>query len=119
MKTTRVVLAAVVALALLVGHFSNSSAQTYKRHALIEEGTGTWCHACPQGAWTIDSLEKHYSGTVAISWHGPSGETMYIKAMDSVATYAKIDAYPWSVVGRVSLKPNGSYSGYPNPWSTT
>src|SRR3954462_12445029 len=83
MKTSRIVLAAVVALALIVGHFSNASAQTYKRHALIEEGTGTWCHACPPGAWCIDSLEHHFANAVAISWHGPSGEPMYLMAMDT------------------------------------
>jgi hypothetical protein len=119
MKTSRIVLAAVVALALIVGHFSNASAQTYKRHALIEEGTGTWCHACPPGAWCIDSLEHHFANAVAISWHGPSGEPMYLMAMDTLATYAEVSGYPWAVVGRVPFHPNGSYAGYPNPWTST
>src|SRR5256885_931083 len=88
MKTSRIVLAAVVALALIVGHFSNASAQTYKRHALVLEGTGTWCGYCPFGAYTLDSLEKSMGEkAVILSFHGPAGygEPLYHKAIDTLA----------------------------------
>ncbi len=109
-------------LLALVG-FSSVFSQAYKRHALIEEGTGTWCQYCPWGAYTIDSMER-YMGEhlVAISWHGPKnyGEPLYIPKgqCDTVASYAKATGYPWAYIGR-TWTGSGSYQTFPNPWYST
>src|ERR1700733_1366869 len=128
MKTMRVA-AAVVLAAITIGCFSNASAQTYKRHALIEEGTGNWCGYCPYGAFTIDSMIAEMGeNLVAISWHGPNGyqEPLYIRAIDTLAAYDSITGYPWASIGRdeVGAAFSGAYvqNGnliWPNSWYTT
>src|ERR1035441_1770427 len=136
MKTIRI--AVVLALsAMTIGCFSKVSAQTYKRHALIEEGTGTWCGYCPYGAFTVDSMSAHMGDNlVAISWHGPYnyGEPLYMtgknqngtQAMDTLASFDSITGYPWASLGRdeVGAAFSGAYvqNGnviFPNGWYTT
>ena len=82
---------AVALAAITIGFFSNVSAQTYKRHALIEEGTGNWCGYCPYGAFTIDSMvAKMKDNLVVISWHGPEnyGDPLYLVGKDQAGTQA-------------------------------
>ncbi|MFI5202771.1 MAG: hypothetical protein ACHQNE_10320, partial [Candidatus Kapaibacterium sp.] len=125
MKTTRVVLAALAVLALSAISISNASAQAYKRHALIEEGTGNWCGYCPYGAFTIDSMVAAMGDNlVAISWHGPAGyqEPLYSKAGDTVGSLVNATGFPWASPGRTEAM-SGAYVqngvlDWPNPWYT-
>ena len=125
MKTFRVVLAAVAVMALISGSLSTSFAQNYKRHALIEEGTGVWCGYCPYGAYTIDSMVSAMGDNlVVVSWHGPAGygEPMYAKAEDTVAAFDSVTGYPWASPGR-TVAMSGAYEQggslfWPNPWYT-
>src|SRR5438270_11099666 len=90
MKPTRVVLATLAVIAFTIVTFSSASAQQYKRHALVEEGTGTWCGYCPYGAYALDSLEKWMGDNVVeISFHGPTGcgEPLDIAALDTLERY--------------------------------
>ncbi len=137
MKTTRVVLSALVAAALFTGYFASARAQ-YARHALIEEGTGNWCGYCPYGAFTIDSMVARMGeNLVVISWHGPSGdnEPLYLigahptgyQAIDTLDSYDSITGFPWASIGRdeVGASFSGAYEhggilDWPqNPWYTT
>gem|GEM_PF-6291938 len=126
MKASRIVLVASLALAFAVFNFSKASAQTYKRHALIEEGTGTWCGYCPYGAFTIDSMTSAMGDNlVVISWHGPAGygEPLWIKAGDTIGSYDSVTGFPWASVGRAEAM-SGAYEqagtlDWPNPWSET
>ena len=126
MRTSRVAISSALAMALLCFVFSNVFGQGYARHALIEEGTGTWCQYCPWGAFTIDSMERQMGeNLVAISWHGPTGygEPMFISPGDTVGNYAPQAGYPWAFVGRTYVS-SGAYEQnnvliWPNPWSQT
>ncbi len=111
MKHFRVVLATTLALALFSIAVSTLFAQNYKRHALIEEGTGNWCGWCPYGAFTIDSMVAAMGDNlVVISWHGPAGygEPLYLigtrptgaQAMDTLAAFDSVRGYPWASTGR-------------------
>lgn len=33
---------------------------SFKRHLLVDKGTGMWCNACPEGTLVMDELEKEY-----------------------------------------------------------
>ncbi len=123
MRKPRLVLLTVLALALAIVYVSNVFGQTYKRHALIEEGTGTWCQYCAWGGWEMDSIEKAMKeNVVEISWHGPGGnygEPMWIPQSDSMNLYYPISSgYPWAVVGRSTQE--GNYAPpcnlTNNPW---
>lgn len=125
MKTSRVVLATIAVMALISFSLSNIFAQNYKRHALIEEGTGVWCGYCPYGAYTIDSMVSAMGDNlVVVSWHGPAGygEPMYVKAEDTIAAFDSVTGYPWASPGR-TVAMSGAYEQggtlfWPNPWYT-
>lgn len=43
---------------------------SFKRHLLVDKGTGMWCNACPTGTLAIDELEKEYGNAlIAIETH--------------------------------------------------
>src|ERR1051326_9064917 len=105
MKVSRLVIATVLALLLAIVYISNVFGQTYKRHALIEESTGTWCQFCAWGGYEMDSIEKAMGeNVVAISWHGPKGyqEPLWIPQADTLNSYFPLTSggYPWAVAGR-------------------
>ncbi len=121
-KFSRTLFAAAAIIAIVIVSGSTSSAQ-YKRHALIEEGTGNWCGYCPYGAYTIDSMiAAMKENLVAISWHGPAGygEPLYVMAEDTIAGALNVSGYPWASPGRTVAMSGAYVSGgvlfWPNPW---
>ncbi|MDP4288897.1 MAG: hypothetical protein Q8922_13290, partial [Bacteroidota bacterium] len=112
MRIPRLVLFTVLALVLAIVFISNVFGQTYKRHALIEESTGTWCQYCPFGAYLIDSAEKKMKDyAVVISYHGPLGtqnDPMWIAQADTMNdNYPSASSgYPWAVIGRDAATSN-------------
>jgi len=90
-----------------------------KRAILIEEGTGTWCPNCPDGSYLIDSLHQDFGEkAVIITWHGPEGEALFIRAFDTIMSRSKAFGYPWVYLGRDSLSV-GVYPNTLNEWRTT
>jgi hypothetical protein len=106
---------AFVILALISFSYftSDSSAQTYKRSAVIDEWTGTWCGHCTTGAWALDSLEHKYGeNLVVLSWHGGSlTEPMRILAGDTLAAFYGVGGYPNAVLNRLPQYLNGFGEG--------
>src|SRR5438105_2209925 len=61
----------MAALVFFAVSFTQVSSQTvtYKRGAIMEEYTGTWCPHCPPGAWAMDTMQKTYGDNlVEIAW---------------------------------------------------
>lgn len=80
------------------------SQQTYNRHTVFEESTGTWCQYCPAGAWYSDSTEHKYGDYfVALAWHGPYGnDVMSIPAGDSLmSNFGIFGTYPQALLNRM------------------
>ncbi len=76
MKKLSRYLFSVLLIALFVGAFYNSSAQTLK-NPVIEFCTGTWCQWCPCGDYTIENLMVTYPNLIPIAYHGPAGSDPY------------------------------------------
>jgi hypothetical protein len=110
------------ALVLMLGILASAQAQPLLRHALAEEGTGSWCSWCAYGAYTLDSME-HYLGDslIVLSWHGPAGyeDPFWIPQIDTLATYVIADSYPWLSAGHQRYYSKiGAPLGFPNNWDS-
>lgn len=72
------------------------------RRSLIEEGTGTWCSNCPDGAIALDYLEKNYADDViSIAVHGDNiTDPMYYP---EYIQFCSFPAYPTIMVDRKYL----------------
>lgn len=87
------------------------------RRSLIEEGTGTWCSNCPDGAIALDYLEEHYADNViTIAVHGDNTtDPMYYP---EYIQFCSFPAYPTIMVDRkylgqpVGLDDNYNYLFY-------
>jgi len=62
--------------------YSQSVVQTAgKKYVLLEEGTGTWCGYCPDGAEDIErNIEPHFSRCIVASFH--NGDPMALSPDD-------------------------------------
>lgn len=97
----------------------NSYGQSYmstagQKYTLVEEGTGTWCGYCPDGAQIIQqSIEPTCTHCVAIAWH--NGDAMALSPDDFNNTYIGGSTGPgWpggSVDRTVSTHDYGSSGG--------
>ncbi len=72
------------------------------RRTLIEEGTGTWCSNCPDGAVALEYLEKNYpDNVVSIAVHGDNAsDPMYYPAY---IEFCQFPAYPTMLADRKYL----------------
>lgn len=72
------------------------------RRTLIEEGTGTWCSNCPDGATVLEYLEKNYpDNVVTVAVHGDnSTDPMYYP---EYITFCQFPAYPTVMADRKYL----------------
>ncbi|HYM19995.1 MAG TPA: hypothetical protein VEW28_03215 [Candidatus Kapabacteria bacterium] len=125
--------AILLAIAVLVfaSSPSQSNAQStnvYKRSAVVEEFTGTWCGYCPRGAWFMDSLQDHMGDNVVeICWHNnysipgntdpnSGGDPLTIdldqtnKVEDTVEGYFGVNSFP-----SIGIQRTGA--GGVNDWS--
>lgn len=87
------------------------------RRSLIEEGTGTWCSNCPDGAVALEYLEENYTDNViTIAVHGDNTtDPMYYP---EYIQFCSFPAYPTIMVDRkylgqpVGLDDNYNYLFY-------
>lgn len=85
------------------------------RRTLIEEGTGTWCSNCPDGAVALDYLESNYpDNVVTIAVHGDNAtDPMYYP---EYIEFCQFPAYPTLLADRkylslpVAVDANYNYS---------
>ncbi len=67
------------------------------KHVLLEEGTGTWCGWCPDGAQRIqETVEPTYPNCIAISFHNGDGMALSPDVFNS----AYITGFPGAAVDR-------------------
>ena len=67
------------------------------KKVIIEEGTGTWCGACPRGAVALERFSHNYPDTyIAVAVH--ISDPMELQEYDSALNF---DYYPSSKVNRV------------------
>ncbi len=82
------------------------------RRTLIEEGTGTWCSNCPDGAVALDYLEANYpDNVVTIAVHGDnSTDPMYYP---EYINFCQFPVYPTIMADRKYLgQPIGTDEDY-------
>lgn len=84
----------------------------FQQNVVLEEGTGLWCQACPQGVLAIDYLQEAFPGQVIpVAIH--QGTDRY--AWDSYCQFLGFNAFP---SGRINRLPsitfpmlNGTFDG--------
>lgn len=103
-------------MAVSFGYTSPLSAQSkYKRTAVIEEFTGTWCFACPSGAMILDSMEGRMGDELIIlSWH--LNDEFTIKGGTDLEKASNVTVVPSAMVHRGPMV--GAYVPFyiNNPW---
>lgn len=88
---------------------TNLIAAAEGKHAVVEEGTGTWCQYCPRGAVTMARMTKTYGKSyVGIAVH--NGDPMADPTYDSGLG---LTAFP---TGRVDRGPQISDSNFESNW---
>lgn len=70
---------------------------SFKRHLLVDKGTGMWCNNCPTGTLTIDELEKEY-GDALIGIETHNGDLL---ADDINFSWLKFYAIPYMMLNRI------------------
>ena len=102
----------VAAISILFVFSSDVRAQnsSFKRGAILEEFTGTWCPHCPPGAWALDTMQQKYGDNlVEIAWHGgitvpgPGQDPLWTKNHDTLFSFFGGTGWPEAVFNRSVL----------------
>ncbi|MBN4065824.1 choice-of-anchor J domain-containing protein [Candidatus Amoebophilus asiaticus] len=75
-----------------------SNGITASKTLLIEEFTGAWCGACPDGHWVIDTLKEKYSNVIDVRIHSGDDMTLNVTA-DLETTYPSF--WPAGLLDRI------------------
>ena len=86
-----------------------------EKNVLIEEGTGTWCSNCPDGAAEIESILNSTTNILAVALH--SSDAMSTDESDEVLSEYFI-AYPRAAIDRIKFDDWGEVAISRNVWQT-
>ena len=98
--------------------FTNSFGQLHvttgtTKYVLLEEGTGTWCGYCPDGAQDISQSIDTNKKALSASWH--NGDPMEVSG--DPFNNAFITGFPMATIDRAVI--TGSAPGKSRPWHMT
>ncbi len=73
----------------------------YKRTAVVEELTGTWCGYCPRGSYALEKLAEDYADDcITIAVHGQSGTSDPFMTDTYAGLYDAGFGFPMAIVNR-------------------